>query len=277
MLEAGCVAFRAGDDFLLVGFGLLLQARGQTLGFGQHLVGVSQTFVTQLVLVLTSLHRIVEGRQHLLGRLHSIDVDFGDAHAQRVAIQHFLNQLLGVHRDLSSPFVQHEIDLVAAHHFADRGFGRLLDDILRVALARSVVEQEGARVLDVVLHRQLDIDDVLVRGQHQRLFRNPRLGGIAVADFHAAHFGQVNDLHLFNRERRVPLQPRLCYPVEAAQTQHHALLAGVHHVETAGQPQRGQYTDHGDSAAFERRLGAGRRASAGAAALGAQQPRQLLI
>ena len=52
-----------------------------------------------------------------------------------------------------------------ADHFAHRRSRRACTTVLGRGLA---LEQEGARVAQAVLHGELDLDDVLVLGQHRR-------------------------------------------------------------------------------------------------------------
>ena len=62
--------------------------------------------------------------------------------------------------------------LARADDFADRGLGDELHHLLRLA----VVEDEGLGAHEVVLDRELDVDDVLVLGQHHRFLGVPLAG-----------------------------------------------------------------------------------------------------
>jgi hypothetical protein len=68
-------------------------------------------------------------------------------------------------RDLVALFGQGRVHLHLADHFAHRRLGGLHHRFLRVL----ALEQPGARVAQAVLHGELDLDDVLVLGQHGRL------------------------------------------------------------------------------------------------------------
>jgi hypothetical protein len=103
-----------------------------------------------------------------------------------VAIEDVLHQLLGIRGDLVAPLVEHEVHLALADHFAHRGLRRLHHGVIGMA----VVEQVGLRILEEVLHGKLDVDDVLVVGQHQGFLQHLVLVRAAIADLDRAHPGE---------------------------------------------------------------------------------------
>ena len=69
------------------------------------------------------------------------------------------------------------------------------------------LEQEVLRTLDIVLHKQLHIHDILVAGNHLGLVGNGRAA--AHADFQAAHFVDPHHIALSDGRRPEPVQPRV--------------------------------------------------------------------
>src|SRR5258706_4193861 len=164
LLEARGVALGAGDDALLVALGLLLQARSVAAGARDHVVGVGLALVLLLLAVLAGLHRVVERGLHLLGRLRRLDRHRLHRDAGAVAVVDRLHQLARADRDRLARLVQDAVHLALADHLAHRGLG----DLHRRLVGAAHVEDEVARVLYRVLHRELQVDDVLVARQHQR-------------------------------------------------------------------------------------------------------------
>src|ERR1051325_6475545 len=94
LAEARRLAFRVGDNALLVAFGFLLQARGRAARARYHVIGVGLAFVLLALAILVRLHRVIECRLHLLGRLRVLDRDRADLDAGVVAVVDLLHQLV---------------------------------------------------------------------------------------------------------------------------------------------------------------------------------------
>ena len=73
----------------------------------------------------------------------------------------------------------------AADHLAHRAFGHRLHGAFRVLDVEQVVAD--AVRLDPPEHREVDVDDVLVAGEHQALFRHVAHGGAAAQIVDDAH------------------------------------------------------------------------------------------
>ena len=99
-----------------------------------------------------------------------------------------------------------------------------------------VVEEVVLGALEVVLHRELDVDDVLVVGQHQRFLVDLVLRRVAVADLDGPHLREVDELDRLDRERQVPARARLRGLGVLAEARDDAAAAFVDDVEAAREP-----------------------------------------
>ena len=162
---------------------------------------------------------------HLLGRLGILQRDVDDRDARIVAVDNLLHQLLGVLGDLLLAFIEHEVHFRFADDFTHRGLGRLQHHLAGVA----VVEQPGLGIFQAKLHRKLDVDDVLVVGQHQGFLEHLGLDVVAVADFDLPQGLHVDDLVALDRIRQAPLEAgAIGQGLEFAKTQNRCRLAFRH-------------------------------------------------
>ena len=95
-----------------------------------------------------------------------------------------------------------------------------------------------SRVAHDVLHGELQVDDVLVVGQHQRFLEHARLDVVAIADLERADLREIDDLVRLDRPRHAPAQPGARLLRELAERQHDAALALDDDVEAACEPHR---------------------------------------
>src|SRR3546814_5158731 len=86
-------------------------------------------------------------------------------------------------------------------------------DLLRLANVKEVLTGIG----DLPLHREVDVDDVLVARQHQALFRNIATRGAGTlaagaleADVDLLHRGDAGGERRLDRPGQVPVETRLC-------------------------------------------------------------------
>ncbi len=149
--------------------------------------------------------------------------------------------------------------------------GRAADDLAHGALGHRLhrafglldVEQivfDPFRLrLDLPQHRKVDVDDVLVAGEHQALLRHVADGGAAAQVLHHAHADvDLVDAQGLRRQRRldrirqVIVQSRFHLAHGGAEAQHHAELVGLDAEEAGKQPDgdRGQH-DEGKPLAAE--------------------------
>src|SRR6185503_15102859 len=247
LLEARRLALGIGDHALLVALGLLLQARRRAARARHHIVRIGLALVLLAFAVLAGLDRVVERGLYLLGRLRVLDRDRAHRNAGAVAIVDLLHEIPRLVGDVDLGLVQDRVHAVLADHLAHRGLG----DLHRRLVGTPDVEGEVARVLDQVLHRELQVDDVLVVGEHQRLFEHLGAHVVAVADFERAHLPQVDDLVRLDRPRHAPAQTGSGLLRILAEGEHHAARAFHHDVEPARQPHREHQRDQHAGAAAE--------------------------
>jgi hypothetical protein len=137
----------------------------------------------------------------------------------------------------------------------DRLQGGAADDLAHGALGHRLhrafrlldVEQVIAHPvrLDLPQHREVDVDDVLVAGEHQALFRNVADRGAAAQVLHHAHADvdlvdaqRLRSQHRLDRIRQVIVQSRLHLAHVFAEAQHHAELVGLDAKEARKAPDR---------------------------------------
>jgi hypothetical protein len=230
--EAGGVALGLLRHLGVVAVGLFHEARGEPAGARHDVVGVGLALVDEAHPVLLRLHRVVERRLHLLRRLHALQRHLLDVDARLVAVHRLLHEVARLGGDVLAALVQREVHLGAADDLADRRLGHELHHLLGLA----VVEDEGFRAHEVVLHRELDVDDVLVLGQHHRFLGVAVRRGVAIADLDGAHLLEIDDVDRFDREGQVPARPGLRGLRVLAEAGHDAAPAFVDDIEAAREP-----------------------------------------
>jgi hypothetical protein len=272
LLEAGGIALGLGYHALLVAVGFLDQAGGDTARLGNHVVGVGLAFVLEAFPVLAGLHGVVEGRLHLLGGLGVLHVELADTDAGLVAIQDFLHQLGGAHGDIGASLVEHVVHLALADDLAHGGLGGLLDGLVRIPVGEQVV----FRILEGVLHGELQVDDVLVVGEHQRLGQHLGLDAVLEAHFHGTDLFHVDHFHGLHRIGQMPARAGHGGLGVFAEAQHDAALAGIDDIEAGGQPDQHGQADEQAGAAGDVELAAATDARRRLVAASALAPEQLV-
>ena len=241
-LEALRIALGLGHDARLVAFGLLLQARGRTDGARNDVVGIGLRLVLGALALLAGLEHVVEGGLHLLGRAHAalLQVDAHDFDADLVAVQDGLHQGAHARRDLVALLGQRRVHPHLAHHLAHRGLGGLHHGVGGVL----ALEQVGARVVQAVLHGELDLDDVLVLGQHGRFAQAGGLDHGVAADVDGADLRDEHQLMALDRVRQAPVEAGAHGGLVAAELGDHGLLAFLHDEEAGAQPDQHHHRGH---------------------------------
>jgi hypothetical protein len=230
--EALRIALGLRDDPALVALGLLAQPGCRALCLGDHVARVGLAFLLQPVAVLARLERVLERRLHLLGRLDALHVDVDDDDAGLQSVELELDRFDEIRGDGVACLVQHRINPAAADNLPHRRFRRERHGLFRVA----VLEQEVARILQPVLHREADVDDVLVLRQHRRVSQPGGLHDLARADLACAQLRDVDRLVRLERVRRAPLEPGVDGMAVLAEGGDHRLLALLHDEEAAAEP-----------------------------------------
>ena len=140
-------------------------------------------------------------------QLHLIDADAG-----AVVIEHVLHQLLHGLLGLLARLRQERLNVGLADHLAHGALGHLLYGDLGVL----DVEEIMLRVLDAPEHDEVDIDDVLVAGQHQAFLGHVAHAAGKAARGHARAHADLDDVlprhlrqaHLLDRIGQAEVQAR---------------------------------------------------------------------
>ena len=118
------------------------------------------------MVLLSPLH-VVEGVDDLFRRIDVLLLEIGDYDAGFISVQDLLQQ---DHRFLIDPSAldgQGFFHRRSPDDFSDRAFGGNFDRGFRIAY----VEQEVGSVLNPPLNDEIDVDDILISGQHQAFLR----------------------------------------------------------------------------------------------------------
>jgi hypothetical protein len=238
-LEARGIALRLQHDLGAVSLRLLLNARGVAMCARHDVVAIGFRLVDEpLQIDLRALH-VAEGIDHRIGRidfreLHAIHID-----ARAIEIEDLLQQRLRVELDLAAAFGERARDLGVADHLAHRAFRGGFHRELGIA----DVEEIGLCVLHQPKHREVDIDDVLIAGEHQgflghfgRARATARREAGTVADLDAIDARDRRRQRLFDRPRPMIIETRRRWPVIGAEMQHDALLIRLDTINAAGEP-----------------------------------------
>ena len=242
--EARALALGLGDRLLPVAFGGLHDLRRMSACLRHDLVGVGLRLVLQLLEIGARRLDVAEGVDHLRRRVDLLHLHLADLNAGAVAVQGLLDQFLHALFGDVARAGQDRLDLGAADHLAHRALG----DRLHGALGILDVEEEIADAvgLDAPEHGEVDVDDVLVAGQHQALFRHVTNGAAAprriVDQRHAdGDGGDAQCLwqqHGLDRIGQMIVQAGLHGADMLAEAQHDAELFGLHPEEARQQPER---------------------------------------
>ncbi len=168
--EALRFAFRLGHDLLLVALRRLRHLRRLAARVAEPLVGVLLGLALEAVEVLLRALHLLErvgdfGRRIGALKLHADDGDAGVVSVERL-LKQFANALF------------HLGAALGAHFFRGRAADKLAHGAFRHAAQERVrlvdVEQILLRIAHPPQHREIDVDDVLVAGEHQA-----GVGGVA--------------------------------------------------------------------------------------------------
>ncbi len=144
-----------------------------------------------------------------------------------------------------------------ADDLAHGGFGYRFHGSFGILNVEEIVA-DGARP-DFPEHREIDVDNVLVAGQHQAFLGHLTHGCAAAHVFHRAHANiDLVDAQGRRRERgldrigQMIVQSRLHFAREFAEAQHHAELVGLDSKEAGKSPEHDHsQRDQGDTPATE--------------------------
>ena len=162
-------------------------------------------------------------------------------HAGAVGVERPLHDLLHLAGDARLLRRQDRLDVAAADDLAHGALGHRLDGALRVEQVEHEVLRPGG--VDAPLHVEVDVDDVLVAGQHHALLEHvapapPRAAAGAVADLDRVDGADVRLDHLADRVGQVVAQALAGLADVAAEDRVDADLARRDRVEARGEPEQ---------------------------------------
>ena len=193
--EARGLALGLGDGLLAIGFGSLDDLGSAAARFRHHAIGVGLRLVLRALQIGAGGLHVAEGVDHLRGRIDLLQLHLGDLDSGPVLIENLLHQFLHRGFDVLARSGQNRLDVGAPDHLAHSALG----DRLHGALGLLDVEQVFADAfrLDPPQHREIDIDDVLVAGEHQAFFRHIANRAAAAQILDHAH----SDIDLVDSQR----------------------------------------------------------------------------
>ena len=132
-----------------------------------------------------------------------------------IGVQRLLHDLPDFLRHAGLLGRQYGLDVPAADHLAHGAFGNGLDGAFGILKIEDVILR--ARGIDLPHGIEIDVDDILVAGQHQALFDHVAgaslAGRGAIADFDPLLHGDVRLDHLSDRIRKVVAKALTGVPV----------------------------------------------------------------
>ena len=184
--------------------------------------------------------------------------------ARAVAVERLLHQFLHACFGGGAGAGEDRLDVGAADHLAHRAFGHRLHGAFGVLdVEEKIADAVG---LDPPQHGEIDVDDVLVAGQHQAFFRHVAHGAAAprriVDQRHADRDGgdaqRLRQQHGLDRIRQMIVQARLHGAHMLAEAQHDAELFRLD-AEEAGQAPDRQRADQDQRDAHAAEMTAGQQ------------------
>src|ERR1700730_7017211 len=239
-VEAIGIALGTGGNFLAISFSLLFDSRGVAARPRDDVVAVRLGFVAQPLAVGERALDVAEGVDDRAWRIDPQQLQLSDLDPRVVGVEDPLQQGMRVGFDFTAPLRQRLGDRRLADHFAHGTLGRGFHRRVR----SPDTEEIGLGVLDYPKDGEVDIDDVLVTGQHQGFFRHlarhraadRRTFGAAVADLGAVDAGHAGSQHFLNRARQVVIEAGLGGPIIGPKAQHDADLVRVYGIDAARHP-----------------------------------------
>src|SRR5208337_199771 len=134
------------------------------------------------LLVLLRRSDVAVGRNDLARRVDRLQLDLLDEDAGAVAVEHVLDALLRVRLDRCPVGRQDSVDGLQAHDLTHDALGHCFHRLARAQDVEHIVLGLGR--IDLPVHSEVDVDNVLVAGQHLAFLGNVRdRARAAVADF----------------------------------------------------------------------------------------------
>ena len=245
--EALGVTQRLGHDALPIALCFFDQTLGRTARPGNDIVGIGLALVLEPLGILRRLNGIAESRLNLFWWLNVLNRDIHDGDSRLISIGDSLRNVEGLAANGLFVLIENGITETAAHHFTHGGLGRLLNDVI----GAHVVKQIGLGLPNPVLHRELNVDHVLVFGEHERV---SALSGplTTVAHCGLPKLGHIHEFVGLNWIRCTPLESSPGAVGVLAKTQNEAGLAFLNNIEATGEPNEEKAAeDHAHQSARE--------------------------
>ena len=233
---------RLGHGLLAIGFGVLRDLRHAAARLGHHAVGVGLRLVLRALEVGARRLHVAERVDDLRRRIDLLQLHLLDQDAGAVLIERLLHQILHRALDVLPRAGQDRLNVGAADHLAHRAFGDRLHGAFGVLDVEQIVADLGR--LDLPQHREIDVDDVLVAGEHQALFGHVAHRGAAARIVDHAHADvDLVDAQRLRREDRLDrigqmiVQAGLHLADVLAEAQHDAKLIRLDPEEPGNAPE----------------------------------------
>ena len=175
--------------------------------------------------------------------MHVLELDGQHLDARAVAVEDLLEQLGRVVLDLELAVGDGGVDEVVAYDLAHGRLGGVVHELSRAGHVEEVLHG----VLDLVLHRELHVDHVLVarqhggllwHGAHAPLLEGGRLAHVAVAYLAAHDLGDLGLVDAFDGHGQGVVGAGAGAAAVLAEGEHHAFLVGVDDVDAGGKPEQ---------------------------------------
>ena len=258
------LSLRVEDRLALVGFRVIEDARGRTLRLGDDFVGVGVGVVDRALLVLRRGGEVAIGRDDLRRHVDRLQLHLQHQHAGMIVVQHGLHPLLNVGLHRRAVGGEDAVDRLQADHFARDALGDRFDRLTRVEDVEDEVLGMGG--VDLPDDAGVDVDDVLIAGQHLALGEDVAAAGLAaITDFGDLLVEHRNLDHCADRPRPVAVEAGRGLAGVAAEDEVEADLVGLDGVERAEREPRHQRDQRDDE---DEPPGAAAACSAAPAAVG---------
>ena len=209
-----------------------------------HAVGVSLRLVDRAIEIDARGLHVAEGVDHLRRRIDLLQLHLLDHDAGAVMVERLLHQFLHRRLDGLARAGEDRLNVGAADHLAHGAFGHRLHRAFRILDVEQIVADAGR--LDLPQHREIDVDDVLVAGEHQAFLRHVARRGAAAAhvldrahaDVDLVDAQRLRREHRLDRIGQVVIQSRLHLAHVLAEAQHHAEFVRLNPEEAGKSPQR---------------------------------------
>src|SRR4029079_13312160 len=219
------------DHLIAIALRRLQDALRLAARLGDDAVGIGLRLVLKALLVGAGRLHVAEGVNDLRGRIDFLQLHLRDQDARTVAVEGLLHQGLGVSLGLGTRPGEDRLDIAFADDLAHGAFSHALHRAFGVL----DVEQEIGGALDLPEHDEINIDDILIAGDHQALFGHVAdrargvadVGRAAHTDLNAIDARHLGQLDLLDRIGPAEVQTGRKLADILAKSKHDAELVGI--------------------------------------------------